>query len=235
MKNETVYEQIGVAMTCRSYEEYVRMFALRRTALRKGPVLDVAAGASSFAAEARRRGADVYSADPLYTLAPDEIAERGRREIAEAAEKLSRLAGKYDWSFYGSPERHRAMRERALLAFVDNYAACRDRYVPATLPSLPFADRSFSLVLCSHFLFLYAEQFDYEFHAAALDELYRVCEPGGEVRVYPLVSLRFEPYPELDRLIDRMAGRGARCATVPTRLEFMPGSTHLLCIRKPEA
>ncbi|RAV19096.1 methylase, partial [Paenibacillus contaminans] len=32
------YEQIGVAMTCRSFEEYVLMFALDEDKLKEGPV-----------------------------------------------------------------------------------------------------------------------------------------------------------------------------------------------------
>ena len=38
------------------------------------------------------------------------------------------------------------------------------RYVEAELPTLPFADRSFDLALCSHLLFLYSVQLGEEFH-----------------------------------------------------------------------
>ena len=31
----------------------------------------------------------------------------------------------------------------------------------ASLPALPFLDQSFSLVLCAHLLFIYADKFDY--------------------------------------------------------------------------
>ncbi len=47
------YEQIGVAMTCRSYEEYERMFACDFGGSKLGAILDIAGGASSFTADAR--------------------------------------------------------------------------------------------------------------------------------------------------------------------------------------
>jgi SAM-dependent methyltransferase len=253
-KKEEFYGQIGVAMTCRSYDEYLVMFNLQPHVLERGPILDVAAGASSFAAGAASRGYKVIAADPLYAMSPDQIRDKGFAEIEESTAKLASLQHKFDWTYYESIDRHKAGRETALQLFAHHFAeqtaeqptetassgaASTDgfdhhynpAYVPAYLPKLPFADDSFSLVLCSHFLFLYEEQFDAAFHEAALLELLRVCRPDGEVRVYPLLSLRWEPYPHLEEIIRKFKDRGIACRLEQSNLPFIPGSTHMLIMQ----
>lgn len=234
-ETKSVYEQAGVAMTCRSYDEYLRMFSLPAELLEAGPILDVAAGASSFVAEASRRGYPASAADPLYAMTKDEIAEHGSREIHVSTEKLGKLKHLFDWSYYGDLGRHRANREASLERFSKDFSARKEegRYVSAMLPHLPYADGSFALVLCSHFLFLYQEQFDYEFHLRAVKELYRVCRPGGEVRIYPVYSLKWERYAELGRLMEALEVEGAEADLLPSSLPFIPGSSELLRLRKP--
>jgi len=236
-RDMSFYTQQGVAVTCRSFREYEAMFALGEAAIRRGPILDVAGGASSFAAEARARGAAVVAADPRYAKDADALYAEGALEIAASTAKLERAKERFDWSYYGSLEAHRANREASLERFAADYraeaAAGSGAYVGAALPSLPFEDDAFALVLCSHFLFLYEEQFSYAFHREALQELYRVARPGGELRVYPLYTLRHERYPALDELIRSFEAEGAQAELLPSRLAFIPGSTRLLRIRKP--
>ncbi|WP_245954361.1 class I SAM-dependent methyltransferase [Paenibacillus flagellatus] len=235
MNNREHYEQIGVAMTCRGFAEYERMFGLDSASLVGAAVLDVAAGASSFAAEARARGIAVHCADPRYELSPERIREEGLAEIESSSAKLSGLADKFDWSYYGDIGKHRAGRLESLRTFLREYEdpSTRSQYYKADrLPSLPFADDRFDLVLCSHFLFLYRDAFDDAFHRAAMAELLRVCRPGGEVRVYPLLSLRWEPYPALAELLSHLESLGAACELRPSALPFIPGSTELLVVRK---
>lgn len=230
------YEQIGVAMTCRGYAEYERMFDLDETVLRtrSGTVLDVAAGASSFAAEARSKGFTVVSADPRYGHTAEQLEAEGLAEIATSSEKLGRLADRFDWSYYGDLERHRAGRFESLRMFVQDYAKSdrREKYKAEQLPNFSFADDTFSMVLCSHFLFLYREQFDDGFHRAALAELLRVCRPGGEVRIYPILGLDWKPYPQFGDLIAYLESLGAKCRLHQSGLPFIPGSTQMLCILK---
>ncbi|TVY06658.1 class I SAM-dependent methyltransferase [Paenibacillus cremeus] len=228
------YEQIGVAMTCRSYEEYVRMFALREEMLGSGPILDVSAGASSFVAYACGRGKQAVAADPLYRMAVEEIREHGRQEIETSTAKLAGLEDRFDWTFYGSLDQHQAMRERSLQRFVTDYELDTDhqRYIAAGLPSLPFESNTFELVMCSHFLFLYHEQFDYSFHRDAVKELFRVCRPGGEVRIYPIYTLGWERYPHLDLILEELRVEGAEASVLRSGLPFIPGSTELLCLKK---
>jgi hypothetical protein len=231
---QNVYEQIGVAMTCRSYKEYAAMFALNEAVVSGGPVLDAAAGASSFSAELRSRGITAVSADPLYAMGLNEIADHGRREIEISTGKLAELTDIFNWEFYESLDRHRENRECSLETFLADYAHpdSQAAYVPARLPELPFADGTFSLVVCSHFLFLYGKQFDLDFHRKALAELVRVCRKGGQVRIYPLLDLHWKPYEHLDTLMEELRSSGIRPGLEPARLPFIPESSQLLVLTK---
>jgi SAM-dependent methyltransferase len=231
------YEQIGVAVTCRGYEEYVRMFALHEEQLISGEVLDVAAGASSLTADLSARGVRSVAADPRYARHPEVLVQEAREEIETSTNKLRGLTHRFDFSYYGDMDRHRAMREASLARFSADYAGAygSERYTDASLPSLPFAHDRFDLVLCSHFLFLYGDQFDYSFHEQAVLELLRVCKPGGEVRIYPLITLAFQPYPQLDELLAAAARTGASIRMEPTSLPFIPVSTQVLILGKTAA
>lgn len=228
------YEQEGFAVTCRSYEEYVRMFDVVLTP--EDEVLDVAGGASSFGAAARLEGIRVVSADPQYAIPADEMQRTAIRELEEAEAKIAGLRHKFDWSYYGTPEEHERQRRESVRLFLDDYAAQSGSgvYVPARLPQLPFEDNRFSHVFCSHFLFLYAEQLPFEFHLEALLELSRVVRPGGEVRVYPLMDLKQRPYERLEELLEKLRNAGLEPRLSASRLPFIPGSVHLLAIAKPQ-
>ncbi|NEW08753.1 class I SAM-dependent methyltransferase [Paenibacillus sp. SYP-B3998] len=234
MEPKRVYEQAGVAMTSRSYVEYEKMFVLDSKHLQGKRVLDVAGGASSFTVEAREKGIFAEAADPLYSKSPEEIARHGRDEIEIVASKMEKLVEVYNWEFYGSVEQHKAARVESLTRFTEDYAS-RDsasRYHRALLPELPFPDGAFDLVLCSHFLFLYEEQFDDAFHLAAIQELLRVCKPGGELRIYPLLNFHTNEYAGMQKLLDELTLLGHLAVKKDADLPFLPNSQHYLVIDK---
>lgn len=229
------YQQQGVAMTCRSYAEYVAMFALDERELSRHRILDVAGGASSFAAEARARGMSITSSDPMYAHGPDQLAQEGLAEIERSSEKLQGLQDVFDWSYYGSPEQHREGRVQNLKKFIEDYRLNfgTGAYIPAVLPLLPLPDASFDLIVCSHFLFLYESQFDIEFHERALREMLRLLASGGEVRVYPVVNFKYERYSQLDALFTELTGEpGITYSLERSGLPFIPNSTHSLVLHK---
>lgn len=233
-KSQGVYEQVGVAMTCRSYQEYMDMFSLTTELLGRGPILDVGAGASSFTAGASRLGYMATAVDPLYEMDSQEIYARGKHEIIESTEKLARIASTLRWDYYGSLDKHQQNREASLEHFIQAFRAdeTKERYVSALLPDLPFANDTFSLVIGSHFLFLYHQQFDQSFHINALTELVRVCAPGGQIRLYPTVGLDQQPYPHMEALMDRMEHLGCEASLMPTSFRFLQGAEHFLQISK---
>lgn len=226
------YEQVGVAMTCRGYDEYVRMFDLNEADLAEGPILDVAAGGSSFTAEAKARGFSAFAADPRYGTDVSQWIAEAREEIGMSTAKLDKLKEHFDWSYYGSLEKHREGREASLRKFEADVAgaAGQSSYIYGKLPELPFEDGRFSLVLCSHFLFLYAEQFGLEFHKQAVAELMRVTAKGGQIRIYPLRALNWKPFEGFEELADSIEARGANVQLLPSRLPFIPGSNEFLRI-----
>jgi hypothetical protein len=228
------YEQAGVAMTCRSFAEYEKMFVLKKEDLEHGVILDIAAGASSFTAVAKSKGIKACAVDPLYHKTIPEMAEHGRYEITISTDKLAKLTNKFDWTYYGSLEFHRENRLRSLDVFLEDYSKedASHTYKPSALPQLPFPTNTFSLVLCSHFLFLYQEQFDYTFHILAVTEMLRTCQIGGQIRIYPIFDFKGLPYPNLDRLMSQIQEQGASAELIASELPFIPGSTHYLNIRK---
>lgn len=229
---KTYYEQIGVAMTCRGYEEYIHMFDLHDRELLQGKVLDVAGGGSSFTAEARHRGIEAFAVDPRYSQHVEQWIKEAAEEIEASTAKLDKLKESFDWSYYGSLDRHRAGREASLKLFASHLATEEGQhaYYAGALPELPFENDTFSLVTCSHFLFLYAEQFGFEFHKQALLELMRVCKPGGEVRIYPLSTLKWNHYEQLDQLLEVIKEAGGKPSKHPSKLPFIPGSNEFLRI-----
>lgn len=239
MDNGQFYEQQGFAMTCRSLAEYEKMFALEETFLEENPskhslVLDVAGGASSFTAEARNRGWNAIAVDPLYRLSPDEIAAHGNEEITISTGKIAKLTDQFNWDYYGSMDQHESRRRNSLSLFLADYTSpeAREVYLAAALPNLPFANNSFSLVLCSHFLFLYGEQLNETFHIEAVLELLRVCKPGGQIRIYPLVDLKRKPIEYLAQLISEINSKGASIELLQSNLAFMPEAEQLMCMHK---
>jgi hypothetical protein len=101
------------------------------------------------------------------------------------------------------------------------------RYVAGELPSLPFADRSFELALCSHFLFLYSDRLDERFHVEAVLEL---CRVAGEVRIFPLVSLDGGQSRHVEPVATaaRQHGRAVTIELVP--YEFQKGAHQMMRI-----
>jgi SAM-dependent methyltransferase len=228
------YKQAGVAMTCRSFEEYLQMFSLKEADLKKAKIVDIAAGASSFTDDARAKGYDVSAYDPLYSLSAEAMRQHGEKDLTEASEKIDQLAHLFKWDYYGSYEQYLQLREDSLARFLKSYSILKGHgvYQAAKLPQLPARDAAYTLVLCSHFLLLYHEQFDLSFHKAAIMELLRICKPGGEIRIYPMLTLKWEPYPYMDELLTFIRNEGAEAVCLSSQLPFIPNSTELLCIRK---
>jgi SAM-dependent methyltransferase len=234
MSRAEFYEQVGVAMTCRSYGEYEKMFLLEDDFLKKGKILDVAAGASSFIAEANERGYDAVAVDPLYDLTVGQMTLHGQKEMKEATEKLAKNISSFSWDSYKNLEEHDTIREDSFKLFLNHYKenSIEKCFITGTLPNLPFDDETFSLVLCNHFLFLYQEQFDLEFHLQAIREMIRVTKKGGMIRIYPLVGFKNERYPYLDELVEALNDENTVVKTTDTTFRFVPAATELLTINK---
>jgi hypothetical protein len=224
----------AVSFFGRTLDEYCRFFDLDPANLRGRAVLDVAAGPSSFTAEARRRGVDAVAVDPLYDRPHGELVARVRddydRMFRQMREKQRLFRFKTFPSFDAAETDRRAAASRFLADYEGN--GRHGRYVRASLPLLPFLDGAFDLVLCAHLLFIYAARFDFAWHVAACAELARVSQ--GEVRIHPLVGPGGKAYAELERLRAELGALGITSTVRKVNYEFFLGSSSMLVL-KPQA
>ncbi len=247
-------ELTSVSFFGRSLDEYAQFFSLDIMALRGRVVLDVAAGPSSFTAEACRRGIDAVAVDPLYGSTPDVLAAHVQldyRKMFAQMRSKSRLfkvgaatgggnagGGRFSTShlttrprpYFTSIDHAEIDRTAAAQRFLADYEAhfVHGRYIGGALPRLPFLDGAFDLILCAHLLFTYARHFDFEWHLAACRELVRVST--GEVRLHPACGPDGRRYPELGRLQRELLARGVTSKVVPVPYEFFAGSSSMLVL-----
>ncbi|QGQ19643.1 methyltransferase domain-containing protein [Cellulomonas sp. JZ18] len=215
-------------VSSRSEQEYRAFFALGDDDL-AGRVLDCSAGASGFTAAVGAAGGDVTAVDPVYAD-PQALRDTVERSAAAGAALVDAHDDRFTWSWYGSPQRHRALRDAALATFLEDLAARPERYVVGSLPDLPFPDGAFDLALCSHLLFTWADVLDAPWHHAALTELLRVAH---EVRVFPLVQRGAgEPVGFLPALLDTLRDEGRCVQVVPVPYEFQVGADRMLVVRR---
>jgi ubiquinone/menaquinone biosynthesis C-methylase UbiE len=133
------------------------------------------------------------------------------------------------WKNIANPDALYDMRMSAMKQFLQDYNAGKKegRYIEGSLPHLPFEEQQFDLALSSHFLFLYSEHLDEQFHKEAIAEMLRVAK---EVRIFPLVTLTGEVSPYLEAIIEYFDTKGYVCKVVKTKYEFQKGGDEMLQI-----
>ena len=215
----------------RSFDEYVRMFALTEVDL-ASRILGCGDGPASFNVEATRRGARVVSCDPLYQFDVAQIRQRIDETATEVLEQARRNAHEFVWdAAIPDIDTLKQVRMSAMAAFLDDFDTGRGdgRYVNAALPALSFDDGAFDLALCSHFLFLYSQQLDEAFHVQSMREL---CRVAREVRVFPLLALGGQPSPHLAAAREALAADGWRASIERVSYEFQRGGFEMLRVRR---
>lgn len=154
-----------------------------------GSILGVGDGPASFNAEATAKGLTrILSVDPLYEHSGQQIEARIDECFGHIISEVHRCIDNFAWKYFSTPEELISARRSAMHLFLSDYEAgtSAGRYIAASLPHLPFPDRTFSLALCSHLLFLYSDHLSLEFHQNAIREMLRVAD---EVRIFPLLDL----------------------------------------------
>jgi hypothetical protein len=215
----------------RPLDEYRRMFALTDREL-ASRIVSVADGPASFNAEMRRQGRRVVSCDPLYHLDGEDIRGRVALTREKMLDLVRRDAHRFVWDVIRSPEELGEIRTRAALGFLDDFDAGKreGRYLPESLPSLSFPDDSFDLAICSHFLFLYADEFSLDFHVASVREMMRVAP---DVRIFPLLDMRGEPSAHAERVIEAVRRHpGVRVERRRVEYEFQRGGNEMLHVTR---
>ncbi|HJQ25227.1 MAG TPA: SAM-dependent methyltransferase [Blastocatellia bacterium] len=215
----------------RCLDEYARMFALADAEM-AGRILGCGDGPASFNCEATERGHRVVSCDPVYECSAEEIERRVRETSEVILSETRRNRDDFVWTYFRSVEELGEVRLRAMRRFVEDFPRGKraGRYVEASLPALPFADREFDLALSSHFLFLYSGQLSLDFHVASILEM---CRVAGEARVFPLLQIGGARSPHLDGVVEALGGRGMKVEFVNVPYEFQRGGNQMLRVVAP--
>ncbi len=213
----------------RLLDEYIKMFDLSPEDLQQR-ILGVGDGPASFNAEGTAKGYNITSIDPIYQFDGAEIKQRFDEVVDNIIDQIIATPDNWVWDYHKNPQDLKAIRIKALETFLTDYQQGKqeDRYQTQALPNLNFADKTFDLALCSHFLFLYSAQLDRDFHLAAIQEMLRVSK---EIRIFPLLTLMQEVSPYLDIVIHKFNSLGYSASTVKVPYELQPGANKMLVIK----
>jgi hypothetical protein len=216
----------------RSLDEYIKMFALSETDLQKR-ILGVGDGPASFNAQATKMGSQVISIDPIYKFGKEEILTRFNEVVDNIIEQIKASPNDWVWSYHKSPDDLKNNRIKTIETFISDYDRGKKeaRYQLGELPKLKFQDRQYELALCSHFLFLYSEHYDYQFHYESILEMLRVSQ---EVRIFPLLTLMLERSPYCDRIVREFSDRGHIVKITKVEYELQKGGNEMLAIVNPQ-
>ena len=138
----------------RSFDEYVRMFALSETDLKwERNILSVADGPASFNAEGTEKQVWIQSVDPLYCFGADEVRDRFYAVLDNIIDQVAASPDDWDWSYHKSPEDLRANRIRVTERFYRDYelGKAEGRYAVGELPKLDYESDIYDLGLVFSF------------------------------------------------------------------------------------
>lgn len=213
----------------RSYEEYISMFSLTTDDLEK-KILGCADGPASFNADLTRKSGEIISTDPLYAFSCKEIKKRIDETFTAVLEQTRLNQHEFVWTKIKTPGELGKIRMEAMELFLTDYekGLAEKRYINASLPNLPFTDKSFDIALCSHFLFLYSEQLSEEFHINAINEL---CRIAAEVRIFPLLELGSKESRHLNNVVKIMQKSDINAEIKTVDYEFQKNGNKMLLIK----
>ncbi|MGH8048928.1 MAG: hypothetical protein ACREKL_16930 [Chthoniobacterales bacterium] len=222
----------------REYDEVLSMVALTEVDLANKKILDCPSGPDAFVADATARGFDVTGCDPVYAQAGEGIVARGRADLdlalAQERKHPEQMGGIDIDAFH-------ARKLRAFERFAADFepGLAEGRYLPASLPALPFEDGAFDLVISANLLFTYSSAatggiaadgtLDLEFHRRSVHELIRVCR--GELRLYPVMTHRkSQLHPFVAQIIGQLAADGVAMTFVESTYNQSQFTGHLVLV-----
>ena len=215
----------------RNLYEYLGMFNLTKNEIKNSQILGCGDGPASFNAEVTALGGSVVSIDPTYQFTTEQIASRIDEVAEEVMAEVRKKQEDFVWRNIANPDALHNMRMSAMQTFLEdfNFGKEEGRYRYEMLPNLSFKKTQFDLALSSHFLFLYSEHLDEQFHIDAIDEMLRVAK---EVRIFPLVTLSGEVSKHLALIMEYLKVKNYSCAVVKTGYEFQKGGNEMLQIKR---
>jgi len=214
----------------RTFDEYVKMFDLTDNELRDNKILDAPSGACSFTAIASQRGCNVTATDIAYFHPFEELKTKGEEDIQQAMEGIAKVKEKYRWDYFNSLQELESHRMSALLDCNSHMQASPSSYIPSVMPKLPFENNQFDIILSAHFLFMYSDRLDIDFHIQTIEEMLRVT--AKEVRIFPLTDLNGYRSVHVPFLIERIEQLGWKWEERIVAYEFQQNANTMLRIYK---
>ena len=215
----------------RNLEEYKKMFLLSQKDLQSKKILGCGDGPSSFNFEVTQLQGDITSIDPIYQFTKDEIQSRIDETSSVVSEQLRKNQNDFIWKGIQSVDELINIRLTAMKNFINDYKNGKKekRYIHQELPKLSFENDIFDVVLSSHFLFLYSEYFDLQFHTDSILEMCRVSK--DEVKIFPLLDLKNKKSDYLEPILEILKAKGFETNIIKTDYEFQKGANELLSIK----
>ena len=229
-KHSTKLNLERIVFIGRTFEEYLDMFSLSVEELYGKKILDCPAGGCSFTAIGNKLGLNVTACDIAYYHAEEDLKNKGLQDIEHTMEHMEKAQENYKWDYFVDVSGLKKHRLNALQDCTNDMKECNERYIPVTLPSLPFENEEFDLLLSAHFLFMYSDRLDYSFHLETLNELLRVTKE--EIRIFPLVDLEGKRFKHLDQLISYLITCGYTVEEEMVPYEFQLNANSMLKIKK---
>jgi len=214
----------------RTFEEYMAMFSLSLDELKGKKILDCPAGACSFTAIGQQKGLDVTACDIAYYHSGEALAKKGEKDIEHAMKSVEKAKSQYVFEYFKEVADLTKHRSRALTDCAADMKKNPARYIPVTLPSLPFKNEQFDVILSAHFLFTYGDRLDKTFHLSVIKELLRVTKE--EIRIFPLVDLTGKRYEHLDEIILMLKENGHQVEEIAVPYEFQRNANSMIKIVK---
>jgi len=215
----------------RNLEEYQNMFLLTKEDLQSKKILGCGDGPSSFNFEVTKLNGNIVSIDPIYQFTKDEIQKRIDETSSVVSKQLRQNQDDFVWKNIKSVDELIEIRLTAMSNLIKDYdnGKKEKRYIHQELPKISFQDDSFDLVLSSHFLFLYSEHFDLQFHINSMLEMCRVS--NNEVKIFPLLNLKNQKSEYLEPILEVLKKKGFETKIIKTNYEFQKGANELLSIK----
>ena len=192
-------------------------------------ILGCGDGPASVNKNLTQMGVDITSIDPIYQFTKEQITQRIDATSSVISEQLRLHSEDFVWKNIKDVDELISLRLHAMEEFLDDYELGKKegRYQHQELPTLTFKDKAFDLAWSSHFLFLYSEHFDGQFHIDAIKEMLRVAK---EVRIFPLLDLKNNLSKHLDLVLQYLEKNGYFYEIIQSNYEFQRGATEVLKI-----
>lgn len=173
---------------------------------------------------------NVEACDIAYIFNASELYNKGKDDLNHTIEKMQLSKSNYSWSYFENINHLKKHRIQALKNCVYDMKRHPKSYKVASLPKIPYGDNEFDILLSAHFLFMYADHFDYRFHKQTINEMLRVTK--NEIRIFPIVNLKGERYEKLDEITNYLAKLGCKTEEVKVDYEFQANANTMLKIKK---